>query len=174
VHKHLKALVRKEYLSKVDFRSRSLRVLKSGRLDRRMTGPLPVLRLPGAGDRSGAQQGPEDAHYGTEVPAALAPYPDEAYLLAVSGDGWKAYGLRDGDHLLVMPHHPVRAGVPVVASIEAGETLLGRFFRDGETITLAGLLDGIPARTFPASTVRILGVIAGTWRAFLELGAAVA
>ena len=164
IHKHLKALVRKNYISKENFRSRSLRILKPDTVPTQKL-PTPMM-LPVAG--SLWAQTPSDGIAPSPLPADLPEglhgNVDYGYFLTINGKAWQDQGIQDGDNLLIMPNHPVYQGLAVVAVIDAREFAIGRFYRSDEMVSLANFNDETVRRTFAARSVHLRGVIAGIWR----------
>ena len=146
VHKHVKALVKKNYLAKQDFTSRSIRVIRrapSARATTVQTSTWPLygtLTPQGIQRRSGAPQPeyrPSDA--------ALA---SGGIVVVVEGVSYPEYGVATGDVLFLSAHSPPREGDLVL--FERG----GR--AELERLTQAPASGGEGLR----------GVVVGLWRAF--------
>jgi repressor LexA len=167
VHKHVKALVRKNYIAKDDFLSRSIRVLGEGDTPQLSQGN-PALKVPVTGIlvAGGSVLRTNTDAASLAVSSAMLPEPRDAYALQIGGDHMQDDGLVDGDWVLVMPHRNIRNGQVVVATVRALETVIRRFHRDQETVRLEGLQPGQPAVSLPARDVHVQGVVAGVWRQF--------
>jgi repressor LexA len=167
VHKHVKALVRKNYIAKDDFLSRSIRVLDTGAeaapLPLHQTVQVPVTGILVAG---GSVIRPPAGTPPLVVAQQMLPDQRDTYALQVGGNHLLESGLIDGDCVIVMPHRPIRNGQVVVATVRALETVVLRFHREQENVRLDGILPEHPVVDLPARDVHVQGVVAGVWRQF--------
>lgn len=166
IHKHLKALERKGFIAKEEFLSRSIRVLRQGSPETQAGGetlrlPVPsVLLADGSIARANSPLGP------VIVAAHMLPEPKDAFAVHVECDEFAADGLLRGDWLLVMPHHPVRNGLVVLATLHAAETQVRRFHREQDKVRLERLSQRSSSVELPARDVHVQGVVAGVWRPY--------
>lgn len=167
VHKHIKALVRKNYVAKDDFLSRSLRILSLpsvGSSD--VPAETLLLAVTGVLEEGGKLVRPETNPSPLPVAERLVPHAHAAFALRIGGDHLSREGLRNGDYAIVMPRAPVRNGSVVLATLHALETVVRRFHREGDTVRLNPLTPDQPPAELPARDVHVQGVVAGIWRPF--------
>lgn len=94
-------------------------------------------------------------------PSPLRPGGDVA-LARVEGDGLRALGVRDGDHVLVRRQRTAADGDLAVVADPSGRGALWRVHPDRDALLLC-CDDGPPvARTGPWPEVR--GIVVGVWR----------
>lgn len=167
VHKHIKALVRKNYIAKEDFLSRSIRIVQrdpAGTASARgETLQLPVTAVLVAG---GTLLTAETSHPPVTVATRTLSDPQGAFAIQVGGHHLRHEGLLDGDCAIIMPHRAVRNGVVVLASLRAQETVIRRFHREQDRVRLETLAPDQPSIDVPARDVHVQGVVAAIWRPF--------
>ena len=167
VHKHVKALVRKNYIAKDDFLSRSIRVLgEAATTSTPAAGDTVLLPVTGILVAGGSVIRTDSQAAPVAVSGHMLGDRRDAFALLVGGAHLSRDGLQDGDSVLVMPHHPVRNGLVVLATVKALETVVRRFHREGEAVRLEGLSADQTAVDLPARDVHLQGVVAGVWRQF--------
>ncbi len=169
VHKHINALVKKGSLTKEDYLSRSLRVVKSaaGAQARPSTMPveLPLVGFVAAGRPIEAIQQSGDT---LTVPAALAGGSHGNYALQVRGESMIEDGILDGDYVIMEPRQEARNGEMVVALIHGQEATLKRFYRENGRIRLQPSNPSMDPVYFPGPEVRVQGVVVGIWRLYRQ------
>jgi repressor LexA len=171
VHKHIKALVRKNVLSKEAHLSRSLRILTNGAAEPAPNGATPggpLLELPLRGSLTAdviTEVSPEDAPRVT-LPAPPGADVRDAYALRVSGDSRLQDGFHDGDLLIVSPHLPVHDGALVLATLAARRVALKHFHKVDDRVRLDAGPGGAAPVWVPAHEVQVQGVVVGLWRRY--------
>ena len=165
VHKHIKALVRKGYLSKDDFLSRSLKVLRP----RALTGTLEsTVELPLAGYVAAGQ--PIEAIQQTQdslsVPLSVAGGGEGNYALCVRGESMKDDGILDGDYVIMEPRQEAHNGEMIVALINNQEATLKRFYRENDRVRLQPANAAVAPIYVDGGDLKIQGVVVGIWRRY--------
>jgi repressor LexA len=166
IHKHLKALERKGFIAKENFLSRSIRVLRPTKPEPFAGGDTLNLPIVGILLADGSIARPNDSLAPITVAMRMLPEPRDAFAVRVECDEFAADGLLRGDWMLVMPHHPVRNGLVVLATLHATETQVRRFHRDQDLVRLERLSQGQSSVELPAREVHVQGVVAGIWRPY--------
>ena len=167
VHKHIKALVRKGFVAKEDFLSRSLRVLgtepEGGGAGRAATVEIPLLGYVAAGRpiEAIAQE-----HETVAVPADLLTQPGGNYVLKVKGDSMIEDAICDGDYVVMEPRETARNGEMVVALINGQEATLKRFYREADHIRLQPANPAMKPILFRDADLRLQGVVVGLYRRY--------
>lgn len=165
VHKHIKALVRKNYLSKDDHLSRSLRVLKPQTFS---AGRGAMVELPLAGYVA-AGQPIEVIQQNDEfltVPLSVAGAGESNYALCVRGESMKDDGILDGDYVIMEPRQEARNGEMVVALINNQEATLKRFYRENGRVRLQPANASVAPIFVDGGDLKIQGVVVGIWRRY--------
>jgi repressor LexA len=166
VHKHIKALVRKGFLAKENFLSRSLRVIGGDSA----TGPansgsfeLPLLGYVAAGRpiESIAQN-----QEFISVPRDLVPQGRNNYVLRVRGDSMIGDFICDGDYVVMESRETAHDGETVVALIRGQEATLKRFYRENGTVRLQPANPAVDPIVISGDDVQIQGVVVAIWRRF--------
>lgn len=167
VHKHIKALVKKGYLTKDDFLSRSLRVVRSLRPPAAETSG-PVVDLPLAGYVAAGQ--PIEAIEQTQETITLSlsqvGKPEGKYVLRVRGESMIDDGILDGDFVIMDARQDARNGEMVVALINGQEATLKRFYREKGRIRLQPANPAVEPIIVKGQDVRVQGVVVGLWRPY--------
>ncbi len=167
VHKHVKALVRKQFITKDDFLSRSIRIVERSTGGTPATSgetvPVPVTLVLGA---NGTLLTIETPPVPLTVSGRMVPEPRGVFAVQIGGHHLHQEGLLGGDYAIVMPHQAVRNGAVVLASVRAQEALIRRFHRDGDQVQLSALAPDLPPFQLLARDVHVQGVVAGIWRPF--------
>lgn len=166
IHKHIKALVRKGYLSKADYLSRSLRVVREGAPAD--AGPelveLPLVGLVAAGQPIEAIEQRQET---LTVPAALLGSASAAHFaLRVRGDSMVEESILDGDYVIVESRATARNGEVVVALLHGQEATLKRFFREDGRVRLQPANATMAPIVVPGEAVQVQGVVVGIWRRY--------
>ena len=166
VHKHIKALVRKGFLAKDDFLSRSLRVLRGEPpAESRGTAPfeLPLLGYVAAGRPIEAVAQNQEF---ISVPRDLVPSGSDNYVLRVRGDSMIGDFICDGDYVVMESRDTARDGETVVALIRGQEATLKRLYRENGTVRLQPANPTVDPIVVPGDDVQIQGVVVAILRRF--------
>ena len=101
-----------------------------------------------------------------KVPSAFVRYPEITYVLQVQGDSLEAEHMQDGDLLIVEARQEVEASELVIASSPHNETLIRRYYPEGEFARLE-----TPQHPSPLllrhDELRLHGVISGLLRSYV-------
>lgn len=144
VHKHIKALVKKNFLEKQDFTSRSIRVVRRTHAPRASPSAASAWPLYGTLTRDGIQRrsGTVQPEYRPSVPALAS----GGIVVIVDGPEYPQFGVASGDVLFLTAHSAPREG-DLVLYERGGQAELQR-------------LAGAPG---PGSE-GLRGVVVGLWR----------
>jgi repressor LexA len=162
VHKHIKALVKKNFLTKSDYLSRSLRVVKPGATT------APPVEIPLAGyvaagrPIEAVQQNGETL----TVPGGLVAGRGENFALCVRGDSMIEDGILDGDFVVMEPRQEPHNGEVVVALINGQEATLKRFYRENGRVRLQPANAAVAPILVQDQELRVQGVVVGIWRRY--------
>ena len=166
VHKHIKSLVKKGYLSKHDFISRSLRVVRGDGSRPRPLGEmreLPLMGLVAAGQPIEAIEQNQET---LAVPLSVAGRSANPFLLRIKGDSMTDDGILDGDYVIMEGRKEARNGETVVALVNGAEATLKRFFRENGRIRLQPANPNMSPLIYSAGDLQIQGIVVGVWRRF--------
>jgi repressor LexA len=166
VHKHIKALVRKGFLAKDDFLSRSLRVLRGAApADTPGNSPyeLPLLGYVAAGRPIEAITQNQEF---ISVPRDFVSPGRKNYVLRVRGDSMIGDFICDGDYVVMESRDTARDGETVVALIRGQEATLKRFYHENGTVRLQPANPSVDPIVVPGEDVQIQGVVVAIWRRF--------
>lgn len=162
-YKHLKLLVEKGYLRRDRHQRRGLEVTATGDVDGAAAGAeLPFLGRIAAGRPIEAVPGGDSL----TVPRLL--YGDRTqdhYVLRVAGDSMIGEGIHDGDWVVVERRDRAQTGEMVVALV-GDEATLKRFYPEGEQIRLQPSNPAMSPLRYPASDVRVQGIVVGLMRRY--------
>ncbi|MDT8447063.1 MAG: transcriptional repressor LexA [bacterium] len=167
VHKHLKNLVEKEYISLDPNVSRSIRVLKG---EPTPVAPLTqpaVVELPLLGS---VAAGLPIEHF-TEnefmtLPESMVQRPDRSYLLRVRGDSMIDEAILDGDYVVVEKREVADNGDLVIAMLHFKEATVKRFYREGRQIRLQPANQNMKPIYVDANEVSIQGIVKAVFRTY--------
>jgi SOS-response transcriptional repressor LexA len=148
VHKHIKALVRKNYLSKQEFTSRSLRVLRRPGSAKPLPAEGPEWHVTGVLGGGRLRERPNYYPADLRVPAGPVGRPASGYAIIVEDDAYANNSIRPGDTLLISPQV-----TPAPADLLLVE-------KDGSV----ALRTNAEAAHYPAEAK--LGVLVGLWRTY--------
>jgi repressor LexA len=158
VHKHLKQLERKGYLSSPwGSRKRALSLVEMG--GRSVI--LLLLGLVAAGEPIEALEVPEEV----DIPESLMRGGD-CFALRVRGDSMIDEGIRDGDLILVKRQETAENGQTVVALVDNEEATVKKFYRKNHTIELRPANLDMEPIFIEAGRVHIRGVVIGLMRSY--------
>lgn len=164
VHKHIKALVRKNYLQKTDHLSRSLRIVSSNNDDKNKiegTITLPLVGIVAAGKPIQAiENATETISVSTEVISSAK----GKFALLVRGDSMIDDGILDGDVVIMNGERQPKNGETVVALINKQETTLKRFFQENGKIRLQPANPTMDPIVIEGGDLEVQGVVVALWR----------
>lgn len=162
IHKHIKALVKKGFLAKEDYLSRSLRVI-----DKKATTSefveLPLVGYVAAGLPIEAieQQGET-----LTVPTSMLGSGRDHFMLRVRGDSMVEENIMDGDYVIIEKRNVARNGEVVVALIHGHEATLKRFFLENGTVRLEPANAAMQPIVVPGDACQVQGIVTGVWRRY--------
>jgi repressor LexA len=166
VHKHVSNLEKKGLLKRDYNRSRSIDVLPTRGLMRRLPPRVPVeLTLPllgriAAGQPIEAVQSPETISLGDITRSK------DVFVLQVKGESMRDEHIVDGDYVLVEKANTARDGEIVVALVEGTDATLKRLFREGPKIRLQPSNSTMAPILVPAKSVQVQGRVIGVLRKY--------
>ena len=165
VHKHIKALVRKGYLSKEEYISRSLRVIRP-KIPAQNTREMQFAELPLVGHVAAGRPIEAVAQGGeyVTVPAALLSRSTGNYVLKVRGDSMIEECIADGDYVIMEPRESAENGEMVVALINGQEATLKRIYREAGRVRLQPSNAAMDPIFISDQDVRVQGIVVGIWR----------
>jgi repressor LexA len=170
VSDHLKALERKGYLTKGDFKSRALIPVDAPEPSFEHDPNDNIVRIPvlgkiAAGNPILAVESDDDSVY---VDKFFLGNDDPVFGLRVTGESMIGDGIFDGDYIFVKKRSTARPGEIVVAMID-GDATVKRYFPDGNRIRFQPSNPAMEpifvyARDFLPT--QILGVVVGVYRKY--------
>lgn len=98
------------------------------------------------------------------VPAFLVSHPDQTYVLQVRGHSLNEECMADGDFLLIEARQTAQSGEMVVGLINQQDTIIKRYFAEGQYIRLEG--HGSKPIIVRAEHLMIQGAIVGLYRSY--------
>jgi repressor LexA len=162
VHKHLKLLTEKGFITRAWNQKRGVQVADSGAQGNTGEAELPFFGLIAAGQPIESVAG-EDS---IGVPGHLLSRGSrDHYVLRVTGDSMIEEGIHDGDLVVVQQQDEAEVGEMVVALV-GSEATLKRFFPEGEEVRLQPANHQMQPIRVPARSVRIQGIVVGLMRRF--------
>jgi repressor LexA len=169
IHKHIKALVKKGFLSKENYLSRSLRVVRGSGGEAAPTAGGESVELPLAGIIAAGQpiEAIQQSQETLAVPVALlGASGTRHYVLRVRGDSMVGEGILDGDYVIVEARETAHNGEVVVALLHGQEATLKRFYREHGRVRLQPANAAMAPILVDGQDLRIQGVAVGVWRRF--------
>ena len=165
VHKHIKALVRKNYIKKDNNLSRSLRVVAEplAKPTPSQTVSIPLLGYVAAGKPIEAIQASEEH---LVIPGNLGTGRSNQFLLKVRGDSMIEDGILDGDFVILEHRKEARNGETVVALIDGREATLKKLYREGGSIRLQPANSSMEPIMLHEGELEVQGVVIGLWRPY--------
>jgi repressor LexA len=160
VHKHLRLLREKGYLSRETHQKRGIKVLEEERNSSGMP-ELPFLGRIAAGQPIEVIEGRDSL----PVPPHLISSRGEHFVLEVVGDSMIEEGIHEGDLVVVQQRDRAEVGQMVVALID-GEATVKRFYPEGKRVRLQPanrLMDPI---FVAAEDLTVQGLVVGLMRRF--------
>lgn len=164
---HIKALIRKGYLERVDSagsgRARALRLTpkSTGRFTETATVAVPVVGRVAAGLPILAEENYEGAIH---VDSSLVPKGATVFALEVVGQSMIEDGILEGDYVFVRKQETATDGETVVAMVE-DEATVKRFYRESGRVRLQPANSSMgPIWVSPDQPLSILGKVVGVYR----------
>lgn len=169
VHKHLKNLAEKGYISLDPNTSRSIRVLKGGAEPPRSQSieSPPVIELPLLGSVAAGQ--PIEHFTDNEtlaLPESMVRRPDRSYLLRVRGDSMIEEAILDGDYVVVEKREVADNGELVIAMVNFKEATVKRFYKEGPRVRLQPANQAYEPIYVDAADVSIQGIVQAVFRTY--------
>ena len=160
VNKVLKSLEEKGFIEREPGKARSLRVLCTSDgwpFHLGQTVPVPMRGIIAAGYPINPHDGLVDV---LELTTDLVGDPTNVYALRVSGDSMIEDAVFDGD-LVILRHQNTADNGDMVAAwlVDAGETTLKRYYREGRNIRLKAANPRYPDRVEDESQVMVQGKV---------------
>jgi repressor LexA len=166
VHKHVSNLEKKGLLKRDYNRSRSIDVLPTRGLMRRMPPKVPVeLTLPLLG-RIAAGQPIEAVQHPETISLGDITRSKDVFVLQVKGESMRDEHIVDGDYVLVEKANTARDGEIVVALVEGSDATLKRIYREGPKIRLQPSNAAMAPILVPAKSVQVQGRVIGVLRKY--------
>lgn len=166
IHKHIKALQKKGFLTKEDFLSRSLKIVRPAA---EQIPPPEMVELPLVGFVA-AGLPIEEITQSIEtltIPSSLLNKPSDRYfLLQVRGDSMIDESILDGDFVIIEKRETAENGEVVIALLDGRETTLKRFFREPTRIRLQPANALMSPIYIEDTMIQIQGIVAGLWRRY--------
>jgi len=162
VHKHLQNLEAKEQIRRRHNHSRALELVGAETNGKSHRSTVPMLGYVAAGTPIEAIENPE----AVEVPQEFLGT-RESFVLRVKGDSMIEDGIHNGDWIIVEKRDVAENGQTVVALVENEAATVKRYVPDGfGKVRLEPANSAMRAITYPASSVRIQGVLIGLMRKY--------
>ena len=100
------------------------------------------------------------------VPLYLLHAPDNTYLLQIQGDALHSEWLLDGDLILIESRQNVLPGEIILGLINQTDSILKRYYPEGQSIRLESQQPQTPALTVRCEHIAIQGVLVGMLRIY--------
>ena len=162
VHKHLKLLEQKGYLTRHWNQKRGVELTGPAAEEGAAARRVPYFGRIAAGRPIEAISGDERV---TVPEQLLASGSGRHYVLKVVGDSMIDEGVHDGDLVVVQEQRDARPGQMVVALL-SDEVTLKRYFPEGETVRLQPANPRMEPIHVPAEQLRLQGIVVGLMRRF--------
>lgn len=168
VHKHIKALVKKGFLTKENHLSRSLRIKDTARGKDVASGfemvELPLVGFVAAGEPIEAIEQKGETLL---VPAAQLKQPTRKhFILQVRGDSMIEESILNGDYVIVEERQTARNGEVVVALVDGQDATLKRFYWEKDRVRLQPANARMEPIFVSGDKIQIQGVVKGVWRKY--------
>jgi len=157
VHKHLKVLEERGYITRMSNRARSIELIpevESGN-------SLPLVGYVAAGQPIEAVENPEVV----EVPEYLMKQGDH-YVLEVEGESMIENHIQNGDRVIIQKKDYANNGETVVALIDGENATLKQYYREGRKIRLQPANRTMEPIYVEESRLSIQGVLVGLIRKY--------
>ena len=162
VYRHVSVLKRKGIFSLEKGCGRSLSLAPSMSKEIKPEVSLPFIGQIKAGDP--IETYPEARSIA--VPEFMVHAPDKTYVLRAFGDNLTEEGIADGDLLIVEARHEAHAGETVVALINRHDTIVKRYFPEGQHIRLLGNNPHHHPILIRSEDIQIQGILVGLLRLY--------
>ncbi len=163
--KHLNSLKRKGYLQAEPHRRRSI----SLPLQIRAHSDPTSLAIPLIGVLSAGEPIETFAQItAIEIPSSMAINPEQMYALKISDDSLMEEMLLEGDILLVEARTDPQQGETVVAVVNQHDTLIARYFIDGDYIKLMSHTPHHQPIILKQSDLSIKGIVVASLRNYVK------
>lgn len=163
VYKHIRTLQRKGVLAADKRSHRSLMPIQSSPPKRES----PHISLPLIGNLSVGY--PLELFIQSQmidVPSSLVHQPEHTYILQVQGDALQEELILDGDLLLIEARQDIQPGEIILGLINQNDTVLKRYYPEGQSIRLESQQSQIPSLTVRSEHISIQGVLVGLLRMY--------
>ncbi len=163
VYKHIRTLQRKGVLTADKYSHRSLLPIEAPKIVKESTD----IQLPLIGNLSVGYPLELFVHPQTiVVPSSLVHAPDNTYILQVQGDALLDEWMQDGDLLLIEARQDIQPGEIILGRINQNDTVLKRYYPEGQYIRLESQQSQIPSLTVRYEHIQIQGVLVGLIRLY--------
>jgi repressor LexA len=162
VHKHLKLLEQKGYLTRHWNQKRGVELTGADAEGEAAARRVPYFGRIAAGRPIEAIAGDEEV---TVPEQLLASGVGRHYVLKVVGDSMIDEGVHDGDFVVVQEQGDARPGQMVVALL-SDDVTLKRYFPEGDTVRLQPANPRMEPIRVPAKDLRLQGIVVGLMRRF--------
>lgn len=115
-----------------------------------------------AGDLDYRENGGEDPAHIVGIQELIPSARPGDFLIRVKGDSMIDAGIRDGEYALIRPSRKPRQGDICAVWVEGEGGTLKSVFQEGETVRLVPFNPKYTTQIFPASEVKIQGVLVAT------------
>lgn len=163
VFKHIRTLQRKGVITTEKKSHRSITPVLTGQKSKEST----EISLPFIGNLSAGY--PLELFIQSKsiaVPASLVLVPENTYVLQVQGDSLHNEWILDGDLLLVETRQDIQTGEMILGLINHHDTVLKRYFPEGNNIRLESRHPNIKPLTLRQEHILIQGVLVGLMRIY--------
>lgn len=100
------------------------------------------------------------------VPVSMVHTPENTYVLRAQGDSFQEEWIQDGDLILVEARQEVQAGETILGLINQHDTIIKRYYLDGQYIRLESNHPNQQPLTLRSEHIFIQGVLVGLLRAY--------
>lgn len=157
VHKHLKVLEERGYISRMSNRARSIQLIP----EEQEKNTLPLLGYIAAGQPIEAVETPEEV----EIPDYLLKQ-GEHYVLEVEGESMIDNHIQNGDRVIIQKRESANNGETVVALIDDENATLKQYYREGRRIRLQPANRNMDPIYVEENRLRIQGILVGLIRKY--------
>lgn len=100
------------------------------------------------------------------VPTSLVQAPENTYILQAQGDALQEESIQDGDLLLIEARQDIQPGEMILGLINQHDTVLKRYYPEGQNIRLESQHAQIPSLTVRYEHILIQGVLVSLLRMY--------
>lgn len=164
VYKHICALKRKGHLETKKQSSRSMALVKeeSNLVETQNEISLPLIGHLLAGQPLRLFSQPQEIN----VPRTFVHAPEKTYVLRAQGEALVEELIAEGDLIVIEARQEAHPGETIVALINNHDTILKRYFPEGEYVRLTGSSPQQHPIILRAEDIQIQGVVVGLMRYF--------